>query len=59
LTQREKEIFESQKQTLKTYKEKIKALQGARQFVSSPKRAGTGLDVIYYPNVEDLCNKLR
>ena len=58
LTPREKEIFESQKQTLKTYKEKIKALQGARQFVSTPKKAGTGLDVIYYPNVEDLCNKL-
>jgi hypothetical protein len=61
LTQREKEIYESQKQTLKTYKEKIKALQGARQFVSTPKKAGTGIpgtDVIYYPNVEDLCNKL-
>lgn len=58
LTQREKDIFESQKQTLRTYKEKIKALRGARQFASTPIKAGTGVDVIYYPNVGDLCNKL-
>ena len=42
----------------------IDGLEGAKQFVSTPKKTGkgcriTGVDVIYYPNVEDLCIKLQ
>jgi hypothetical protein len=61
---KEKEIFRSQKKTLDIYKQIIDGLDGAKQFVSTPKKTGKGLkargqtksvDVILYPNVEELC----
>src|SRR5271169_1525033 len=60
----EKNMFESQKRTLEVYKQLIKGLEGAKQFVSTPKKTGKGLknkitvDTIYYPNIEDLCLRL-
>ena len=69
----EKKIYQSQKQTLEKYEQIIKGLEGAEQFVSTPKKTGEGLkndrdrtgkmqskavDVIYYPNVEELCSIL-
>ena len=66
----EKKVYQSRKQTLETYKQIIEGLEGAKQFVSTPKKAGKrlknsrsegargGADVIYYPNVKELCNKL-
>ncbi len=61
--EKEKEVYASRKKTLEVYKQMIEGLEGATQFVSTPKKAGKGLknkivDVIYYPNVEELCNKL-
>jgi hypothetical protein len=63
LTAKDKNIYESQKKTLEVYKQKIEGLERAAQFVSTPKKTGKGLknkivDVIYYPNVEELCKKL-
>jgi hypothetical protein len=68
----EKDIYRSQKKTLDIYKQIIDGLDGAKQFVSTPKKTGKGLkgrgnarngtegiDVIYYPNVEELCIKLQ
>ena len=57
------EAYSSRKQTLKTYKQIIEGLQGAKQFVSTPKKRGKGLknkivDAIYYPSIDDLCVKL-
>jgi hypothetical protein len=57
------EVYHSRKETLKTYKQIIEGLQGAKQFVSTPKKRGKGLknktvDVIYYPSVDDLCANL-
>ena len=61
LTQKEKEIHLSQQETLKKYRPIIEALEGAKQFVSTPKK-GKGLtgsiDAIYYSSVDDLCQKL-
>src|SRR5271165_215435 len=59
----ELEMYESQKNTLKTYTQIIECLQVAKQFVSTPKKTGKGLKnkivyVIYYPSVNDLCCKL-
>jgi hypothetical protein len=51
-TEKEKVIYRSWKETLGTYKLKIQGLEGAKQFV------GEGVDVIFYPNVEDLCMRL-
>jgi hypothetical protein len=48
----EKEIYISWKETLGNYKQKIQGLEGAKQFV------GQGVDVIFYPSIEDLCLKL-
>ena len=48
----EKEIYKSQKKTLEIYRRNVQGLEGAKQFV------GTGVDVIFYPNVEDLCSTL-
>ena len=48
----EKDLYKSYKRTLENYREKIQGLEGAKQFV------GKGIDVIYYPNVEDLFSKL-
>jgi hypothetical protein len=74
---REKAVYKSQKKTLEVYKQIIEGLEGAKQFVSTPKKTGKGLknaargrtgdargrtggiDVIYYPSVEDLCIKLH
>jgi len=39
---KEKAVYESQKQTIKVYKEKIKGLIGAEQFIK-PKKVGEGL----------------
>ena len=41
----------------------LDGLEGAKQFVSTPKKTSKscrsgGSDVIYYPNVQELCNKL-
>ena len=63
LDAREIQIYTSRKETLATYREIIKGLQGAKQFVSTPKKKGKGLknepiDAIYYHSVEDLCTKL-
>ena len=57
------EAYSSRKNTLETYKQIIEGLQGAKQFVSTPKKRGKGLknkivDAIYYPSVDDLCVKL-
>ena len=41
-TDREKEMYESQKETLKIYQNKIEALEGAKQFIVS-KKTGEGL----------------
>ena len=62
----ERKVYESQKHTLSTYKRIIEGLEGATQFVSTPKKTGKGTcgttcnrtDVIYYPNVADLCVEL-
>jgi len=61
---KEKEVYRSQKKTLDIYKQMIDGLEGAKQFVSTPKKTGKGCraggsDVIYYPNVEELCIKLQ
>jgi len=48
----DKDVYKSWKKTLENYRQKIQALEGAKQFV------GTGVDVIFYPNVEDLCSTL-
>src|SRR5271157_1463341 len=60
---KEQQISKSRRETLKTYKQIIEGLQGAKQFISTPKNTGKGLrnktvDVIYYPSVEDLCANL-
>src|SRR5579863_1068610 len=56
------EVYSSRKQTLITYRQIIEGLQGAKQFVSTPKKRGKGLkktvDVVHYSSVEDLCTKL-
>ena len=58
----ERQVYESRKRTLSTYKRIIEGLEGATQFVSTPKKTGEGIcgrtEVIYYPNVDDLCVKL-
>ena len=65
LDQKQIEICESQKHTLETYKRIVQGLQVVtKQFISTPKKTGKGLknklvDVIYYPNIEDLCAKLQ
>jgi len=61
---KEKEVYRSQKKTLDIYKQMIDGLEGAKQFVSTPKKTGKGCraggsDVIYYPNVEELCIRLQ
>jgi hypothetical protein len=48
----EKELYKSWKNTLEKYRHKVQGLEGAKQFV------GSGVDVIFYPNVEDLCSTL-
>ena len=52
-TEKAKEIFKSQNITLKKYKEIIESLQGAKRFVSTPKKKGKGMknsqDCIIYP----------
>src|SRR5271165_500895 len=63
LNAKEIQMYESQKNTLKIYKQIIDGLQGAKQFVSTPKKIGKGLknkivDAIYYTSVDDLCTKL-
>jgi len=59
----ELEVLKSRKGTLEKYQQIIEGLQGAKQFVSTPKKRGKGLknkivDVIYYPSVNDLSTKL-
>src|SRR5271169_7162414 len=59
----ELEVLKSRKNTLETYKQIIEDLQGAKQFVSTPKKTGKGLknkivDAIYYHSLGDLCKKL-
>jgi hypothetical protein len=59
---KEKEVYQSRKKTLEMYKQILDDLEGAKQFVSTPKKAGKGLksqtDAIYYPSIDDLCVKL-
>jgi hypothetical protein len=63
LSQAEKGIHQSRNKTLVTYRDIIKGLEGAKQFVSTPKK-GKGrvstqrYDAIYYSSVDDLCQKL-
>src|SRR5271156_1554307 len=61
LSQRELDIQKSRQETLKKYRPIIEGLEGAKQFVSTPKK-GKGLagriDAIYYSSVDDLCQKL-
>ena len=57
------DVYHSRKETLQTYKQIIEGLQGAKQFVSTPKKRGKGLknkivDAICYSSVNDLCTKL-
>jgi hypothetical protein len=68
ITSKDKEIYDSRRNTLQIYKQKIEGLEGAKQFVSTPKKTGKGLktklknkivDVIYYPSATDLCAKLE
>ena len=40
---KEKDIYRSQKKTLDVYKQIIDGLDGAKQFVSTPKKTGKGL----------------
>src|SRR5271155_3908779 len=63
LGSQELEVYQSRKETLKIYKQVIEGIQGAKQFVSTPKKTGKGLkmkivDVIYYHSAENLCTKL-
>ena len=65
LTARDKDIYVSQRKTLENYRVILEGLEGAKQFVSTPKKSGKGLkktelliDTIYYPNIEDLCLRL-
>jgi len=63
LKPQELKVYQSRKETLKTYQEIIEGLQGAKQFVSTPKKTGKGLknkivDAIYYHSLDDLCKKL-
>lgn len=63
LSQAEKAIHQSRNKTLVTYRDIIKGLEGAKQFVSTPKK-GKGrvntqrYDAIYYSSVDDLCQRL-
>ena len=58
-SQKEKELYRSQKETLVTYKQIIEGLEGAKQFMSTPKKGkGLSVDTIYYASVDDLCEKL-
>ena len=64
IREQEKEVYVSRKKTLEVYRKAIEGLEGAKQFVSTPKKTGKGLkpkiiDVIYYRNEDELCNKLR
>ena len=59
--EQEKEIYISRRKTLEVYKQKIEGLEGAKQFVSTPKKTGKGtggVDVIYYSDFDELCNQL-
>ena len=62
LDTKQKQMYESQKLTLETYRRILQRMQGAKQFISTPKKVGKGLktpgDVIYYSSAEDLCAKL-
>ena len=60
ITEKERDILSSQKDTLATYRQLLIGLGGATQFVSTPKKSGKGIknDVIFYPNVDDLCSRL-
>src|SRR5271166_4426145 len=63
LKTQELKVYQSRKETLKTYQDIIEGLQGTKQFISTPKKRGKGLknkivDATYYPSVVDLCKKL-
>jgi hypothetical protein len=63
-----KQMYASQIKTLDKYRESILGLEGAKQFVSTPKKSGTGLkrgrpfkqqsDVIFYNHPNELLEKL-
>ena len=60
---REKEIYESRKKTLKIYQPKIEAMQKAtKELLGAPERSGEGVknthDIIVYSSADDLCVKL-
>src|SRR5271163_4607131 len=54
-----KRKYIAHRKKLDIYKQIIDGLEGAKQFVSTPKKTGKGIDVIYYPNVEEPCIKLQ
>jgi hypothetical protein len=60
VTEVEKEKYKSQRDTLTVYREKIEALEGAKQFVTGKglKSKSKQVDVILYNNANDLCEKL-
>ena len=66
-TAEEKEVYKSWKKTLEIYRQKIQGLESAKQFVGKGARGppsalraheGAAPDVIFYPNVDDLCTRL-
>ena len=52
----ERQIYASRKKTLEVYRQKIQALEGAKQFIG--KGLKTKCDVTFYANVNDLCLRL-
>lgn len=53
VSEQDKIVYSSRKETLSIYKQIIQGLEGAKQFV------GEGVDVIFYQNVEDLSMRLK
>jgi hypothetical protein len=58
ISAQEKEIYRSWKETLGNYRQKLQGLEGAKQFVGEGIETAGGIDVIFYPSIEDLCLKL-
>jgi hypothetical protein len=58
--EKEREVYTSRRHTLELYKLHIENIEGAQQFVRSPK-SGSGLkktEMVFYNNVDDLCSRL-
>jgi hypothetical protein len=57
-SEREKQIYTSQRKTLDIYRQKILGLEGATQFVGKGLKHKNKNDVIFYSSIDDLCSKL-